>query len=179
MDKDNSYEIPFGAFDSELKGWEYTIPEGMEAEIKDGKIIVREKETEDERIREQILDYFMAKKVNESQPVLDSWIAWLEKQSKKEEINEASYRTGIKRVLDNPESYGLEKQGEQNLANSEKTCKDEQNPAWSEEDSEMRMKVLKYLSTRCNVFEYEEVECWFKCLEERYTWKPSDEQMKQ
>ena len=44
-------EIPFGAHDSELKGWEYTIPEGMEAEIKDGKIVVREKESEDERIR--------------------------------------------------------------------------------------------------------------------------------
>ena len=44
-------EIPFGAKDSELKGWEYTIPEGMEAEIKDGKIVVREKESEDERIR--------------------------------------------------------------------------------------------------------------------------------
>ena len=43
-------EIPFGAKDSELKGWEYTIPEGMEAEIKDGKIVVREKESEDERI---------------------------------------------------------------------------------------------------------------------------------
>ena len=36
-------EIPFGAKDSELKGWEYIIPEGMEAEIKDGKIVVREK----------------------------------------------------------------------------------------------------------------------------------------
>ena len=39
-------EIPFGAKDSELKGWEYTIPEGMEAEIKDGKIVVREKKPE-------------------------------------------------------------------------------------------------------------------------------------
>lgn len=39
-------EIPFGAKDSELKGWEYTIPEGMEAEIKDGKIIVKEKKPE-------------------------------------------------------------------------------------------------------------------------------------
>ncbi len=37
-------EIPFGAKDSKLKGWEYTIPEGMEAEIKDGKIVVREKQ---------------------------------------------------------------------------------------------------------------------------------------
>jgi len=36
-------DIPFGAQDSELKGWEYTIPEGMFAEIKDGKIIVKQK----------------------------------------------------------------------------------------------------------------------------------------
>lgn len=39
-------------------------------------------ESEDDIIREQILDYFVAKKVNEPQPVLDSWIAWLEKQGK-------------------------------------------------------------------------------------------------
>jgi len=47
----NDIQIPFGAQDSELKGWEYTIPEGMEAIIKDGKVIVREKSgSEDERI---------------------------------------------------------------------------------------------------------------------------------
>ena len=55
-------EIPFGAKDSELKGWEYTIPEGMEAEIKDGKIVVREKEpelTEFERELALIIDTWM------------------------------------------------------------------------------------------------------------------------
>ena len=30
---EKTIEIPFGAKDSELKGWEYTIPEDMEAEI--------------------------------------------------------------------------------------------------------------------------------------------------
>jgi len=44
---------------------------------------------------------------------IDECIAWLEKQNETKEINEASYRTGIKRVLDNSESYGLKKQGEQ------------------------------------------------------------------
>lgn len=39
-------EIPSGAYDSELKGWEYTIPESFTAEIKDGKIIVKKKEPE-------------------------------------------------------------------------------------------------------------------------------------
>lgn len=37
-------------------------------------------ESEDEKIREQILDYFVAKKVNEPQPILDSWIAWIKRQ---------------------------------------------------------------------------------------------------
>ena len=53
----------------------------------------------------------------------------------------------------------------------------EQNPAWSEEDKEMRIKVLKYLSTRCNVFEYEEVDNWLKSIRPQSQWKPSDEQM--
>lgn len=54
--KKTDYEIPFGAKDSELKGWEYTIPEGMEAIIKDGKVIVREKQSEDEKIRKALID---------------------------------------------------------------------------------------------------------------------------
>ena len=44
QEEKSKIEIPFGAKDSELCGWEYTIPEGMEAEIKGGKIIVRKKE---------------------------------------------------------------------------------------------------------------------------------------
>jgi len=39
-------EIPFGAIDSELMEWEYQIPEGYEAQIKDGKVIVKKKEPE-------------------------------------------------------------------------------------------------------------------------------------
>jgi hypothetical protein len=38
-------EIPFGAKDSELCGWEYTIPDGMEATIVDNKIVVKKKNT--------------------------------------------------------------------------------------------------------------------------------------
>ena len=41
-------EIPFGAKDSELCGWEYTVPEGMEATIVDNKIVVKNKKSEDE-----------------------------------------------------------------------------------------------------------------------------------
>ena len=52
-------EIPFGAKDSELKGWEYTIPEGMEAEIKDGKIVVREKKPELTPLAQALSDYLI------------------------------------------------------------------------------------------------------------------------
>ena len=85
-------EIPLGAKDSELKGWEYTIPEGMEAEIKDGKIVVREKESEDERIRKDMIEYFteiidnicVEEDIKHEEKVLvgrlRKWIAYLEKQ---------------------------------------------------------------------------------------------------
>ena len=49
QEENQKIEIPFGAKDSELCGWEYTIPEGMEAEIKGGKIVVRKKEIEDKK----------------------------------------------------------------------------------------------------------------------------------
>lgn len=56
QEEKSKIEIPFGAKDSELCGWEYTIPEGMEAEIVDGKVIVRKKESEDERIRKRLIE---------------------------------------------------------------------------------------------------------------------------
>ena len=41
--KENN-EIPFGAKDSELYKFEYSIPEGYEARIQDGKVIMTKKE---------------------------------------------------------------------------------------------------------------------------------------
>lgn len=57
MDRNEAIEIPFGAFDSELKGWEYTIPEGYVARIEGNKIILEPKESEDERIRREIISF--------------------------------------------------------------------------------------------------------------------------
>jgi len=42
-------------------------------------------------------------------------------------------------------------------------------------DREMKLRILKYLSTRCNVNEFEEVEEYLNNL--RSDWKPSEEQM--
>lgn len=75
----------------------------------------------------------------------------------------------------------LEKQGEQNLANSAKTCKDGQNHAWSEDDEKLFKSALWHIKNSCgnggkNSGEFE-VYNWLKSLKDRYTWKPSDEQM--
>ena len=55
MDDKKAIEIPLGAKDSEPYKFEYTIPDGYEAEIKDGKVIVQKKESEDERIRKLLV----------------------------------------------------------------------------------------------------------------------------
>ena len=75
-------EMPFGAKDSELCGWEYTIPVGFVASIEKDKIIVKKEEGEDEKIRKEILEYFRQFKNEELRGVdISDWIAWLEKQA--------------------------------------------------------------------------------------------------
>ena len=83
MDK-KTIEIPFRAKDSELYKFEYTIPKGYEAEIKDGKIIVTKKESEDERIRKAI-SYAICTAAHQDGTLIndvtkDEALAYLEKQ---------------------------------------------------------------------------------------------------
>ena len=92
MDCEKKIDIPFGAKNSELKGWEYTIPEGMEAEIKDGKVIVREKESEDEKIRKEIISFIEYTDCRGSIPNEwhqakrpFAWLAYLEKQKEQKD----------------------------------------------------------------------------------------------
>lgn len=76
--------IPFGAKDSELCGWEYTIPEGMEATIVNNKIVVKKKDSEDERIRKFLIQ--MAQNGHGGNK--DWWnkcVAWLEKKGEQKE----------------------------------------------------------------------------------------------
>ena len=94
MDNKKNIEIPFGAFDSELGGWEYTIPEGFEAEIKNGKVIVRKVESKSERIRKAIIKHFKVgtEYISFSGFSKGEVINWLEKQGKQE---------GLKITIDN------------------------------------------------------------------------------
>ena len=79
----------------------------------------------------------------------------------------------------------LEKQGSQNLANSEKTCKVDQNPAWSEEDErwfkELELMALSFSnddSYRKKFFD------WLKYLKGRvqpqpkFEWSEEDEKIR-
>ena len=128
--------------------------------VKDGKIsqeiaetiFPQLKESEDEKIRKAILEL-----VKQSSHILNpmnqkSMIAWLEKQ------------------------------GSQNLANSAKTCKDEQNPAWSEEDENKLKVVISFVNSNPAEDPFYDKGClkdWLKSLKFRIQpqWKPNDEQM--
>lgn len=77
-------EIPFGAKDSELCGWEYIIPKGFVASIENGKIVVKKEESKDEKIRMALIHYFSHPENTsfeywEAIPKSEA-IAWLEKQ---------------------------------------------------------------------------------------------------
>ena len=135
MSQKDIIEIPFGAKDSELVGFEYTIPEGYKAEIKDGKVIVRKAENEDEKIRKWIINYLNNRILNsaiidEKKNCLNA-ISWLEKQGE-----HANFRNKIQigdKVTRNEDGVLVnlsqlnrvakkdEKQGENNMGISEAT----------------------------------------------------------
>ena len=68
-------------------------------------------------------------------------------------------------------------------AENKELIKIEQYPAWSEKDNEHVNSLLKRLDGLCRKeftttrFAINEDENWLKSLKERYTWKPSEEQM--
>ena len=98
MENKDRIEIPFGAKDSELCECEYTIPEGYEAEIKDGKVIIRKVESEDEKIRKELIEqvHHIIPNSNEMdkdgnmlpnyKKRIDRYVVWLKKQGKPTDI---------------------------------------------------------------------------------------------
>lgn len=117
-------------------------------------------ESEDERIRKEILNYVLYKADGVSEEDEHRWVTWLEKQKEPENV---SASTMI------PSCWEVEQK--------------EQNPAWSEEDRKMLDDCIMALSNwRDAVANYghEVVPCqklidWLKSL--RPSWRPSEEQM--
>ena len=75
-------EIPFGTFDSKLQEQEFCIPTGFEARIENEKIILRKIESEDEKIRKAIVEFFELQDDNTTYSFIPKKdiLAWLEKQ---------------------------------------------------------------------------------------------------
>lgn len=120
-------EIPFGASDSELQEFEMTIPEGMTAKIKDGKIIVNKAESEDERIRKEIIECIETLiKAPGASPRLCDWLAYLEKQGDSEkELAAAKIEgkiAGINEVVNNPSRYNLKKENSKSTDSIKPNC---------------------------------------------------------
>ena len=85
MNKKTKFSL--GIFDSELQEQEIQVPDGYEASIEGGKIIFRKSESEDEKIRKKLVEYFKGYKEHSGFETLNEIptndiLAWLEKQSK-------------------------------------------------------------------------------------------------
>lgn len=90
-------------------------------------------ESEDERIRKRLIDFFEDWRKNRSHCwgiTATDILAWLEKQGEKLPVGFYYVNSEGKKFYSDTFKYGdvilhVEKQGEQNLANSAKTCKDD------------------------------------------------------
>ena len=150
-------EIPFGAKDSELKGREYTIPEGMEAEIKDGKIVVRKKESEDERIRKWIINLIKEVEYDEDWCVksvdCNKAVAYLEKQK------EQSLRDFI-------DDFPYNDQKKQKPVDRFGEAREKYQVEWSEEDEKNCNRIIRFLEPHKTFFPTketkEEMQNWLK-----------------
>lgn len=140
---------------------EIEIPDGYEAIIEGNKVIIKQKESEDERIRKELLAYIKthpaAPEGHIEQSVLSSWIAYLENQKEQQsstpEDIAAAYQMGLAKG------------------------RNEQQPAeWSEEQEKMRrmaLECLDHISCESKI----PVVNWLKSLRPQPHWKPSEEQI--
>ena len=154
------------------------------------------KENEDERIRKMLIEFFGkgAECNGSTNGISDKDIlAWLEKQGESDETKAKVFLINKGYPIDAngvfptyEEMYniireGLEQQDEQILANSAKTCKDEQK-SWSEVDNFMYNKIKNLLTDISLAPEsINSLFDWLKDLKDRVQpqnrWKPSDEQI--
>ena len=142
------------------------------------------KESEDERIRKELIAIFKGEIPYTPEEDIKRYIAWLEKQKPIQNINkeDEEVRQYIVRIM---------KQRDINVPMVQKALtwleKQSRQKPWSEENEEMIDETLYFIreyqqSNRCKdeAGMQNSVSCekWLKSLKERYTWKPSDEQMK-
>lgn len=125
------------------------------------------KESEDERIRGNIIATIHLYYGEPLEDEAKEMIAWLEKQ-------------GEQKIKTPEESLGIDSDTYNKIV--DECIYGEQKPALSEEDEEIYRKCICAMRASACGFPEEEkfveqVDNWFKSLKERYTWKPSEEQM--
>ena len=139
-ENEESFEIPFGAYDSELVEETYFIPEGMEAVIEGDKVIIRRKESEDEKIRKAIINAIHDYAYRLEEKIPTEWLTWLEKQGEERKITheEICKSYGIPDIGEFSDGYhtfnGLYKQRMILFAVLVKTYKDRAWKSWKHED---------------------------------------------
>ena len=148
------------------------------------------KKSDDERIREALIEHFRWN----SKQILNEFsnkkaLAWLEKQKPAEWSEEDERKLAESIALIRSNNTGTFYYEKDELSSFLKSLKDRvgcevnctTKKEWSEEDEDNRINAIKYLE----LFDAQGIHgnvatpCinWLKSLKDRYTWKPSDEQM--
>lgn len=157
-----------------------------------------DKESEDERIRKEIIDYI------DKATGCKRWVAWLEKQGEQKSFDYENAnipqkdstwseedKHWMQKVIDfmnHPDLIKATPTLAKDTINWLKSLKVRVHPQskqeWSKEDEsnfQMIVDVIienKHHSTDYEHMIYYKLLSWLKSLKDRYTWKPSDEQMK-
>ena len=154
------------------------------------------KESEDEKIRKDIIAFIKKRDRSGCDYDYDKWIDWLEMQGEQKPINPNAVKDLERAILaahptfeQKSEKKELKKSQRMIAAEAKEALYDK--PAWSEEDE----KVLEYLSmmyeesefdANCIVYQNRntgfeitagEFNSFVKSLKDRATWKPSEEQL--
>ena len=162
------------------------------------------KESEDDRIRREIVDFI--NRVYERQALIitdeekANWIAWLEKQGEqKSKTIFLKFRIDDK-VTNGKDTYTIDSIGKDCYWVKEHCCVTipfeyqhywklvKQNTAWSEKDEKIYSRIYDLIHDAAyanydvdedgkELGEYAKITDWLKSLKYRYTWKPSDLQI--
>ena len=143
---------------------EIEIPEGYEARIEGNNVIIELMESEDERIRKEIISFFEQFTNEELRGVnISDWIDWLKKRKEQKPISfNGSY---------NPDDYEV-------IMKGNATClkRKEKNPAeWSEDDEKKLRAVISLMRASRVVDPFYDKMClegWLKSLPERFDLQP-------
>ena len=150
--------------------YEHEIPEGYEARIEGGKVIIELKESEDERIRKDIVTYLRNELHNIAQLTprtneIERWIAYLEKQREQKPVDLVAE---LKHHLATTPKEQLEKEWKElepfgfGPTVEEYLYGKPEKPQWSEEDERMRQTAIEACKTVAEDYENSNAR-FYKC----------------